>query len=261
MRLLNYLFRVSLVSLLSLASCSKAPVITEQSEKPVEPVKATPFRGPVYESINGRNVITLVSPEELELTIQGVNIICKYTKQDGKLRVIANVLGTTEVTYYRITEDGLQDNSGLVLYEPNHLLKVRQIVEMNNALIAAVEAGDASAAEVQLGKGGNQKLLCEGKTFLCYAFEHSNLAMIKVLLDAGVDPNAFDPKGQPAPIPCRTILDGSTEILKELIRRRANLNLRDEFGKTAFYYCVSGRKLLISGAARDVEGGSEAVSR
>ncbi|MCX6924472.1 MAG: hypothetical protein NT154_14840 [Verrucomicrobia bacterium] len=239
MKSANYLFSVSLVSLLSLTSCSKAPATSHPSEKPVEPVKATPFKGQVYESIDGRNVITLMSSEELESREHGVNIICKYTKQDGKLRVIANVLGTTAAVYYRITEEGLQGDDGQILYEPGHLLKVRQIVEMNKALIAAVEAGDANAAEAQLRKGGNHKLICEGKTLLRYAFDHSDLDMTKVLLEAGVDPNAFDPKGLPVPIPCDPVLNGSTEILKELIRKGANINLRDESGNTAFYYCMN----------------------
>jgi tetratricopeptide (TPR) repeat protein len=238
MKFANYTLSLSLVSLLSLASCSKAPVPAEQSKKPPEPVKATPFRGQVYESIDGRNAITLVSPEELESREHGANIICKYTKQDGKLRVIANVLGTTAAIYYRITEEGLQDSDGQILYEPGHLLKVRQIVEMNQALIAAVEAGDANAAEVQLSKGANRKLLCEGKTLLHYAFERSNSPLVKVLLDAGVDPNAFDPSGQPAPIPCNPVPEGSTEILKELIRRGENVNLRDGSGVSAFRNCM-----------------------
>jgi hypothetical protein len=262
MKFVSHLLSVSLVSLLPLASCSKAPVTTEQSQKPdfsrplqdaiakapvtteqsqkpAQPVKATPFRGEVYESIDGLNVITLVSPEELELTEQGHNIICKYTKQDGKLRVVANVMGTTEVVYYRMTNDGLQDKDSHMLYEPGRLLKVRQIIEINKALIAAVEAGDANAAEAQLKKMANHKLLCKGKTLLRYAFDNSDLAMIRVLLDAGIGPNAFDPNGQPAPIPCTTVRDGSTEILKELIRKGANVNLRDDSGHTAFANCMN----------------------
>ena len=48
----------------------------------------------------------------------GTTLPCKYTKQTDALRVIATVMGTPQVIYFRFTDQGLQDNNGNVLLSP-----------------------------------------------------------------------------------------------------------------------------------------------
>ena len=48
----------------------------------------------------------------------GTTLLCKYTKQTDALRVIATVMGTPQVIYYRFTDQGIQDNNGNVLLSP-----------------------------------------------------------------------------------------------------------------------------------------------
>jgi hypothetical protein len=73
-------------------------------------------------------VLTLVSKDECEIAEGGTTLLCKYTKQDGKLRVVTTALGTSQVLYFRFTEQGLDDNKGTVLFSPEALaVAMRQI--------------------------------------------------------------------------------------------------------------------------------------
>jgi hypothetical protein len=92
------------------------PLPTTQASPP--PVQAEPFHGQVYKSVDGRHVVTLTSKDECELTQDGGTLLCKYTKQKDALRVIATVMGTTQVLYFRFTDKGLQDNDGNILLSP-----------------------------------------------------------------------------------------------------------------------------------------------
>ena len=69
--------------------------------------------------MDGSVVITLISVDELEARSQLMGtVVCKYSKQDGKLRVVIQVLGTTQAVYFRIVEDGLERDDGVTLYNP-----------------------------------------------------------------------------------------------------------------------------------------------
>jgi len=107
------------------AGCNQSPTTptannnASQPPQPTrQPVQAEPFHGQVYKSIDGRNVLTLTSKDECELMQNGTTLPCKYTKQTDALRVIATVMGTPQVIYYRFTDQGIQDNNGNVLLSP-----------------------------------------------------------------------------------------------------------------------------------------------
>jgi hypothetical protein len=96
-------------------SGSQAPPAAQQAPPPIQ---AEPFHGQVYKSLNGRTVLTLVSKDECEIAEGGTTLLCKYAKQDGKLRVVTTTLGTSTVLYFRFTDQGLDDNKGNVLLSP-----------------------------------------------------------------------------------------------------------------------------------------------
>jgi len=106
--------RALMIGFLSLqfSACSRQPETTNQPAKPPEAKDQT------YRTLGGQSVISFVSADELEIREGGANFVCKYTKQDNKLRVVVNALGTTTAKYYDITPQGLVGEQGEVFYEP-----------------------------------------------------------------------------------------------------------------------------------------------
>lgn len=65
-----------------------------------------------YRTRDGRSWIRLVSSDELEYRHEGTTLLCKYSVQDGSLRVILTVLGTQQVLYFKRTPDGYTSEDG-----------------------------------------------------------------------------------------------------------------------------------------------------
>jgi tetratricopeptide (TPR) repeat protein len=101
-------------------------VTSSQPGQKNESLQPKPFKGEVYESVDGQRRITLTSPDEAEISERGENIVCKYTKQDGKLRILVTALGTTKARYFEITTDGLQDSEGTIYFTPTRLAAAQQ---------------------------------------------------------------------------------------------------------------------------------------
>lgn len=108
------LFLALVTSAFTSFSCARQPD-TSPRRKVEEPAQPKPFKGLTYRGIEG-HIITMTSPDELELTEGGVNLVCKYTQQDNAIRVVVNTLGTTQAVYYRIRPDGLEDPKGRMYY-------------------------------------------------------------------------------------------------------------------------------------------------
>jgi len=98
-----------------------------------------------------------------------------------------------------------------------------------------------------------------GATYLAFGF--SDDRVMKVLLDAGANPNARDEGGATPLMHAATF--GEEEAAKILIRYGADVNLKDNKGETALMYAASGlyvdtiSELLAAGAdvhARNLEG-------
>lgn len=98
--------------------CDKSPTTNNRDSQPPPPIQAEPFHGQVYKSLNGRIVLTLISKDECELNTGGTTLLCKYTKPNNTLRIVATALGTSQVIYYRFTNQGLEDNDGNILLSP-----------------------------------------------------------------------------------------------------------------------------------------------
>ena len=65
-----------------------------------------------YSTRDGRSWIRLVSSDELEYRHVGTTFLCKYSVQDGSLRVILTVMGTQQVLYFKHTPDGYMSEDG-----------------------------------------------------------------------------------------------------------------------------------------------------
>ncbi len=132
--------------------CGKSPTTTNSSDSQPRPapIEAEAFHGQVYKSLNQRTVMTLISKDECELNDNGTILLCKYTKQNDNLRVVITALGTSQVLYYRFTNQGLQDNNGRVLFSQEGLLEAQRQVELEmRAKQEAQEAADQQRAESQ----------------------------------------------------------------------------------------------------------------
>lgn len=133
-----------------------APALVAQDK----PLGATPFNGGLYRTVNDNQVITLVSNDELELRTQAGNFLCKYTKQNDKLRVVAQILGTTQVIYYRITDEGLQNDEGIFLYNP-----VKYAIAKRAIMANLKQEQDAKRMTEE---GRQEKLIVSRKTLTDY---------------------------------------------------------------------------------------------
>jgi hypothetical protein len=157
-----------------LASCGQSPttktVNSNDSQPTPAPIQAEAFHGQVYKSLNGRTVLTLISKDECELSEQGTILLCKYTKQDDKLRVVTTALGTSQVLYYRFTNQGLQDNNGNVLFSPEVYLELQRQAEI--ARRAKQEAKEAEERRLDAMRAESKK---ESSTIKTNQLAGSNL--------------------------------------------------------------------------------------
>lgn len=79
-------------------------------------------KGEVYSLFNGRETMEVISDSELEITKEKDIILAKYNFKDGKLRVVADVLGTTMVRYFVLMKEGLmEEKTGGVYYSKAEL--------------------------------------------------------------------------------------------------------------------------------------------
>lgn len=173
----------SMLIVIQVTACSRQASTPKQQAKPPEPKNQT------YRTIGGGSVISLVSSDELEIREGGQNIVCKYTKQDGRLRVVVSALGTTTAKYFNMTPQGLVDEDGDVYYEPATYDKVMAQIELNRQLWAAVERDDASAVEDLLRRGAAVETRDENRTALVMAVEGSMTNAVAALLTHHADAN------------------------------------------------------------------------
>lgn len=109
----------------------------------------------VYQSLDGQRALALITSEELELRGKGKNIVCKYSENRNKLRVIMNEGGTTIAKYYSVTPQGLVDEYGAILYEPEaYADAIRQIDVLKQQLVLAFQSNDFSVIENAYGSNG-----------------------------------------------------------------------------------------------------------
>ena len=176
-------FLSSLLIAIQLVACSKHPDTPVQAAKPPEPKNQT------YRTIDGQSVISLVSSDELEIREGGQNIVCKYAKQDGKLRVVVNALGTTTAKYFNITPQGLVGEQGEIYYEPVTYQKITAQIELNSKLLKAVESDDSQTIEECIRHGAALETHDARGNVLVIAIDSGLTNAVKSLLKNGANPN------------------------------------------------------------------------
>jgi hypothetical protein len=89
--------------------------------------------GEVYKTIDQKQVITIVSSDKLELYTSNINtnLICEYYVQGNRLRVVATILGTQQALYYDVTDQGLVDKEGTILFSPQHYAKTIEAIRLS----------------------------------------------------------------------------------------------------------------------------------
>lgn len=171
-------------------------VCSYQSESAAaQPATAPEVKNMTYRTIGERSVIALVSSDELEIREGGENIVCKYTKQNNKLRVIVSAMGTTTAKYFDITPQGLVGERGEVYYEPETFQKITAQIQLNTQLIAAVENDDASAIDGLVAKGAMVDSRDNRGTALIIAIKGGLTNAVGALLKNGANPNENDDGG------------------------------------------------------------------
>jgi hypothetical protein len=144
-----------------IAGCNKSPTpppANNSASPQPPPVQAEPFHNQVYKSLDGRKMLTLISKDECEYTEGRDTVLGKYTKQTDSLRVVLTVMGTSQVVYFRFTDQGLQDNNGNVLLSPeNYAAAIEQI---RQAKIEEMKK-QKEAAQKQLDEENRQKAAME----------------------------------------------------------------------------------------------------
>ena len=112
----------------------------------------------------------------------------------------------------------------------------------STALIQASSYGDIGMIRLLLEKGADVNAKDKsGRTALIeasYEFDGKHLEKVVVLLDSGADVNAENIWGE-SPI-TRACYAQNKEIVKELVKRSANVNAKNAEGKTALMYCFNG---------------------
>lgn len=176
-------FLALLLVAVQISACSK------QSDSPKQPAKPPEPKNRTYSMIGGRSVISLVSSDELEIREGGQNIVCKYTKQDGRLRVVVSALGTTTAKYFNMTPQGLVDEDGDIYYEPATYEKITAQIELNRQLWAAVEGDDAATIDQLIQRGAVVETRDNRRTALVMAIEEGKTNAVTVLLKNRADPN------------------------------------------------------------------------
>ena len=234
-------FLASLLIVIQIAACSKQADTPKQPAKPPEPKNQT------YRTIGGHSVISLVSSDELEIRGGGENVVCKYTKQDGKLRVVVSALGTTTAKYFNMTPQGLVGENGQIYYEPATYEKVMAQIELNRQLWAAVERDDASAIGELIRKGAAVETRNEAftplggrvtRTALVMAIEEGKTNAVAALLQHKADPNQkVGDNGETAI--WRAVANGNIAAAELLLKHGASASGKRNDGATPLMLAAS----------------------
>lgn len=163
---LNSIFSlyISVVILLT-AGCDK-PYSTVPSGEESHNIGAKPFKGETYRSLDNPHAITIVSPDELELHENGTNLICKYTKQDGRLRVVANIMGTAQALYYDVSPMGVSGKDGMTLYTSENY----QRITTANREISQRKAKEQASLDAQIAISKKQSSELAKSTWQGFGF-------------------------------------------------------------------------------------------
>ena len=190
--------------------------------------------------IGGRSVVAIVSADELEIRQGGENLVCKYTKQDNKLRVIVNALGTTTAKYFDLAPQGLVDEDGDIYYEPEIFQKITAQIQLNTELVEAVKRDDAVGMDALIAKGASVETRNASGTVLMIAIEGGLTKAVASLLKNGANPNVKVEGNESTPL-SKAVAGGRDGIVELLLKSGANPNERSADGTTPLMLAASWR--------------------
>lgn len=225
----------ALAVLLLVGQFATRPTLADSTRQPAKPPEP---RNQTYRMIGGRSVISLVSSDELEIREDGQNIVCKYTKQDGKLRVVVSALGTTTAKYFDITPQGLVGEDGGIYYEPATYEKVMAQIELNRQLWAAVEKDDAKAIDELIVKGAAVESRDNSRSALIMAIEEGKTNAPAPLLKHRADPNQRVGNNGETAI-WRAIVNGNIATVELLLKHGARASDKRNDGATPLMLAAS----------------------
>jgi len=199
------------------------------------PVEAKSLKiGEVYRSLDDRQVVEVVSNNELEITKDGDIILGSYSFKNDKLRVVVEVFGTKKVGYFKLTKEGLideEDKEGEILYSKTAYPIAKQKA-LGEKLLSAAKHGDIDTVKTLLKSGADVNVKNkDGRTALMEAAFSGHTEIVKLLIAKGADMNAKNKDGGTALI--YAAWQGHIEIAKLLIDKSADVNAKDNTGWTA----------------------------
>lgn len=199
------------------------------------------FRAVDYEAFLERNSIFALTSRKLAYDAQepapyhvsfrldqyGPNVLCLW--EDGNPVGGWNLDPFDQIPDqqlgYLIVRDELANSSKIDL---NHLPEYGKGTAV---LIRAIELDDQACAKALLDQGVSTSANSFGNLPLLAATEHSNLSMIRLLVEHGADVNAVDQMGTTA-LMCAA-KNGSANEVSYLLAHGAKANLLDKSGNTA----------------------------
>ena len=144
---------LSVICFLSLLGCDKQAGSSDETSEQRGAVSAVPFNGESFRSFDGSMALTIISKDECEMRNGPDTLLCKYTRQDGALRVIVTQLGTNLVLYFRLVPEGLQGNHGNVLLNPlSYNMALKRVQEQRLAEQRAQEEAERNRMQQERRK-------------------------------------------------------------------------------------------------------------
>jgi hypothetical protein len=152
---------ISSICFVLLLGCNKQSGTSDgTSNEQKGPLSGAPFNGETFRSFDGSTVLTLISKDECEMKEGPDTFLCKYTRQDGSLRVVMAQLGTNLVLYFRRVPEGLQDNHGkFLLTPPSYQAAVKMVQEKRLAEQRSQEEAERKRAEQERKKEEERRRL------------------------------------------------------------------------------------------------------
>jgi hypothetical protein len=147
-------------------SCKKTvSTVSSKSDESSETASQQAFSTQKFATFDGSKTILIISEEELEIARGSEILVCKYTQQERKLRVIFNVSGTVQASYFQITSDGLEDSNGTVYFNPQKLQRVHERIRHTLAVANARQISHSLFEfENKFGAYPNEKTAAQVKT-------------------------------------------------------------------------------------------------
>ena len=81
--------------------------------------------GEIYSSLDRKQVVEVISENELEIKKKDDIYLVNYNFKNGKLRIVYTEHGAKKVAYYEIVTEGLRDKNGVILFSKTARLKAK----------------------------------------------------------------------------------------------------------------------------------------